>query len=140
MDAMDRDRLPSLVRALQAAGARFAYLFGSQASGRATDGSDIDLAAWFGRKDIAPWTIPGVDFETVDLVVLDDCPLELAGRVALSGKLLFEIDPAERVAWEATTRKIYSDEQPRISRARADFADGARRRGAEAESRSRGRS
>ena len=99
----------------------------------------IDLAAWFGRPDVEPWSIVGVDFETVDLVVLDTCPLELAGRVALTGKLLFEVDPAERVVWEATTRKIYSDEQPRIDSARADFVQGARRRGAEAEARSRGR-
>lgn len=58
----------------------------------------------------------------VDLLVLDDAPLELAGRVALHGQLLFELDPGERVAWQAGTRKIYLDERPRIERARADFA------------------
>jgi hypothetical protein len=39
----------------------------------------------------------------VDLLVLDGAPLELAGRVAVGGRLLFEDDPAERVRWEAMT-------------------------------------
>ena len=64
----------------------------------------------------------------VDLLVLDTAPLELAGRVAMHGVLLFEADAAERVAWQATTRKIYLDERPRVERARKDFVE-ARRRG-----------
>lgn len=31
-------------------------------------------------------------------------------------------DPADRVAWESQTRKIYLDERPRVQRARRDFA------------------
>jgi hypothetical protein len=49
-------------------------------------------------------------------------PLELAGRVALHGKLLFERHPSARAAWEATTSKIYLDELPRQNRAHRDFA------------------
>ena len=48
----------------------------------------------------------------VDLLVLDHAPLELAGRVAARGRLLFDDDPVSRVRWEATTRKIYFDELP----------------------------
>jgi uncharacterized protein YutE (UPF0331/DUF86 family)/predicted nucleotidyltransferase len=125
-------RLAELVAALRQAGARFAYLFGSGAEDPERPGSDIDLAAWFGRTDVAPWTVPGVDFETVDLVVLDTCPLDLAGRVATAGRLLYDDDPPARVRWEATTRKRYFDEQPRRDRARRDFVEGARRRGDEA--------
>jgi uncharacterized protein len=58
----------------------------------------------------------------VDLLVLDNAPLELAGRVAVSGRLLFEDDPIARVRWEAMTRKIYFDELPRITRAHREFA------------------
>ena len=58
----------------------------------------------------------------VDLLILDDAPLELAGRVALGGRLLFEDDQVARVRWEAMTRKIYSDERPRIARAHREFA------------------
>ena len=117
---------PELLAAqLGAAGARFAYLHGSQASGRAAAGSDVDVAAWFGRA-VDSWSVALPD--GVDLLVLDTAPLELAGRVALHGRLLLEVDPAERVEWEATTRKVYLDELPRRDQARRDFAQ-ARRRG-----------
>jgi len=53
----------------------------------------------------------------VDLLVLDGAPLELAGRVATQGRLLFDDDPSARVEWEATTRKIWFDERPRTERA-----------------------
>lgn len=129
MDPMDVTELDELVANLREAGARFAYLIGSRAEGTARDDSDIDLAAWFGRDDVAPWTIPGIDYESVDLVVLDTAPLVLAGRTATRGKLLFELEPAERVRWEATTRKIYFDEKPRLERARKDFVEARRRRG-----------
>ena len=112
---------------LLASGAVFGYLHGSQISGTATAASDIDVAAFFGAP-VDAWTVaPGLPGE-VDLLVLDTAPLELAGRVALHGRLLFERDAAARVAWEATTRKIYLDELPRRDRARRDFAE-ARRRG-----------
>jgi hypothetical protein len=65
----------------------------------------------------------------VDLVVLNGAPLELAGRIALHGRLLFESDPAARVVWEATTRKIYLDELPRLNRAHREFAEAVLRRG-----------
>jgi predicted nucleotidyltransferase len=123
--------LEDLTDALRRAGARFAYIFGSHADGTAKPRSDIDLAAYFGRQDVDPLTVDGVDFDRVDLVVLDGAPLELAGRVALHGKLLFEIDPAERVRWQALTRKIYLDEIPRMEQARKDFVAGARARASE---------
>lgn len=111
---------------LQAAGARFAFLHGSRVGGTATERSDLDIAAWFGRP-VDAWSVaadlPGV----VDLLVLDSAPLELAGRVAQAGRLLFDVDPAARVRWQATTRKLYLDEAPRRDRARHDFA--AARRG-----------
>ncbi|MBS9534138.1 hypothetical protein KIH27_11130 [Mycobacterium sp. M1] len=65
----------------------------------------------------------------VDLLVLNTAPLELAGRIALHGKLIFEQDPAVRVVWEATTRKIYLDELPRITRAHRQFAEAVLQRG-----------
>jgi len=58
----------------------------------------------------------------VDLLILDDPPLELAGRAAVGGRLLSDDDPVARVRREATTRKIYFDELPRITRAHREFA------------------
>ena len=118
-------RTAEAVEALRRHGAVFAYLHGSQAADTARPASDIDVAASFGRRGPQKFEIllpPGVD-----LLVLDDAPLELAGRVALHGTLLFETEPRARVVWEATTRKIYFDELPRITQAHREFADAVRR-------------
>jgi predicted nucleotidyltransferase len=120
--------LEELESALRRAGAHFAYVFGSHARGSAGPDSDLDLAAYFGNREVDPLDVDGVDFDRVDLIVLDAAPLELKGRVALQGRLLFELDPAERVEWEATTRKIYFDERPRLERAWQDFREATRRR------------
>lgn len=112
---------------MQQRGAVFAYLHGSRASGTAGRDSDADIAAYFDGH-------PPEAFEVllpvgVDLMVLNRAPLELAGRVALHGRLLFERNPGARVVWEATTRKIYLDELPRINRAHREFAEAVLRSG-----------
>jgi predicted nucleotidyltransferase len=108
------------VAMLRQAGARFAYLHGSRATDRYRPESDIDIAAYFGGQP--PQSFDILLPHGVDLLILDDAPLELAGRVAVSGKLLFEDDQIARVRWEAMTRKIYFDELPRITRAHREFA------------------
>ena len=83
------------------------------------------MAAWWGES--AP---PAFEVEVppgVDLLVLDGAPLELAGRIAMTGELLFDDAPVERVRWVATTRKIYLDELPRIERSRREFLEAVRR-------------
>lgn len=114
------------VAVLRDAGARFAYLHGSRATGTHRPGSDIDVAAYFG--DRAPQSFEILLPPGVDLLVLDRAPLELAGRVAAGGKLLYDDDPVARVRWEASTRKIYFDELPRIMRSHREFAAGVTRR------------
>jgi predicted nucleotidyltransferase len=100
-----------IVRRLRSAGARFAFLHGSRAAGTARSDSDVDVAAWFGAGAPAAYE---VDVPAgVDLCVLDSAGLELAGRVAQHGKLLFEDDPAARVTWQAQTRLMYLDEELR---------------------------
>jgi uncharacterized protein len=112
MSAMDDAESREIIDALRSAGARFAFLHGSRAAGTADDRSDIDVAAWWGSTERpAPWHVEGLD-EAVDLVVLDDAPLWLAGRIAQHGRLLFDDDPPNRVAWQADTRLRYLDELP----------------------------
>lgn len=108
------------VAVLRRAGARFAYLHGSRATGTHRADSDIDIAAYFGEQP--PRSFDLLLPPRVDLLVLDDAPLELAGRVAVGGMLLFDDDAVARIRWEAMTRKIYFDELPRITRSHREFA------------------
>lgn len=99
--------------ALRAAGARFAFVHGSRADGAgARPDSDLDVGAWWGQHAPRSWEVPVPAY--VDLVVLDDAPLWLAGRIAQHGRLLYDDDPPERVRWQADTRLVYLDEIPYI--------------------------
>lgn len=106
---------------LRAAGARFAFVHGSRAAGTARPDSDLDVAAWWGDRPPAPWDVEVP--HGVDLLVLDDAPLELAGRVAVHGRILFDDDPPARVAWQAQTRTIYFDEEWRQRWVRRTFLE-----------------
>lgn len=102
--------LAALHSALREAGAVFAFLHGSRVTGGATDRSDLDVAAWFGRR-VEPWDV--VLPPPCDLLVLDTAGLELAGRVAQYGALLLDDDPPVRVAWQADRSKRWLDEAHR---------------------------
>lgn len=108
------------MRTLRRHGAVFAFEHGSTVAGGARPDSDLDVAAYFGGD--APSSFEVLLPSGVDLLVLDTAPLELAGVVALHGRLLFEDDPPARVEWQAMTRKIYLDELPRIMRSHREFA------------------
>jgi hypothetical protein len=82
------------------------------------------VAAFWPGTAPAPWDVPVPN--GVDLLVLNNAPLELAGNIALQGELLFECDPAERVHWVAMTRKIWLDERPRFQRAHREFMEALR--------------
>src|SRR4051794_956916 len=113
------ERVDEAVNRLRTAGAAFAFQHGSTVSGGSRPDSDVDVAAWWPAQ---PPQAFEVDLPTgVDLLVLNTAPLELAGRIALHGRLIFDGDPAARVRWVATTRTIYADELPRLQRAHAEF-------------------
>lgn len=113
------------VDALRAAGARFALVFGSRSRGDHHAGSDLDVAAWWPSDPPHSWQVDVPD--GVDLVVLHEVPLELAGRIALEGSVLFDDDPPARVRWVAETRKIWLDERPRFEAAHREFLEHAAR-------------
>lgn len=122
---VDTTVLDDAVGCLRDAGALFAYLHGSQATGAATAESDIDLAAFF--PDPAPASFE-IDLPAgVDLLVLNGADLELAGRVAMDGTLVLEVDEVARVRWESRTRKIYCDELYRMERSRREFLEAVTR-------------
>jgi predicted nucleotidyltransferase len=95
---------------------RFAYLFGSQASGRPRPDSDVDVAVW-----LDPDTPPGERWELSlrlpellerasdvgpieAIVILNDAPLVLAGRVLRNCAVIYGIEEPARVRYETRTR------------------------------------
>lgn len=118
-------RAEAAISVLREHGARFALVFGSRVTGDHRPDSDLDVAAWWAED--APQSFEVLLPPGIDLLVLNHAPLELAGRVAMEGQLLFDDDPPARVSWVATTRKIYADELPRLMRAHREFAESIRR-------------
>lgn len=77
----------------------FAYLFGSQAEGKSTAISDIDLAVFIDKKitkserfDIRlrlSNDLSAMAGKGVDLIVMNDIPIQLAYEVIKHGKVIF---------------------------------------------------
>lgn len=107
VESVDLDRLAEVLRR---AGARFALVFGSRANGTAHPGSDLDVGVAFDRT-VDAWSIEVPD--VVQVVDLERLPLDVAGRVAVEGAVLLEVDRAARARWVADTRTRYFDEAPR---------------------------
>jgi len=114
-------RQDKAIAALRESGALFAYVFGSVARNEDTSESDLDVAALF--PEPAPQRFDVVMPSGVDLLVLNSAPLEIKGKIALDGALLFEDDEVARVRWESTTRKVYLDERYRIERSHREFLE-----------------
>lgn len=110
---------------------RFAYLFGSTASGENRPDSDVDVAVMFGPRgtllddavlhDRLAEAMPGTD---VDMLVLNSAPLWLrfravGGRVIISCAERERITDRERVEKEFLDFKPYYDEYLRATRDRA---------------------
>jgi len=104
------------------------YLFGSAARGTARAGSDIDLAVLFDAPPPRALSGPRLALEgeleralgtAVDLVVLNDAPVDLRTRVLRDGRLLLERSPSARIAFEVRTRNEAFDLEPVLTRYRA---------------------
>ncbi len=96
----------------------FAYLFGSRA--------DIAVlpASWLSaeqrgalRNRVAEIVEPAARTE-VDVVLLDETPLPLRGRILSQRQVLYSADEPLRVRWESLTGRMYAD-----SRIKLDLLD-----------------
>lgn len=100
-----------------------AWLFGSEARGEARPDSDIDVGVLFVDPPLRtllgqPWTLADelsrLTGRPVDLVVLNDAPVDLIHRVLRDGRLLLGHDSPERVRFEVRSRNEYWDILPYI--------------------------
>lgn len=99
------------------AGVVFAYLFGSQATGSAGPASDVDIAvyvrpgsdAFEQRLRLLGLAQTALGADNVDLIVLNDAPLSLAGRVLRTRRVLVDKDPRARHEYESLTARQFFD-------------------------------
>jgi predicted nucleotidyltransferase len=104
------------------------YLFGSAARHEARVDSDVDVAVLFHVSPRRTLDGPRLAIEgelertlgaPVDLVVLNDAPVDLRIRVLRDGRLLVDGDPSARIAFEVRTRNEAFDLEPVLTRYRA---------------------
>ncbi|MCE7869212.1 nucleotidyltransferase domain-containing protein [bacterium CPR1] len=95
----------------------FGYLFGSTARGEARADSDVDLAVALasGAPEDAFWQLlqrlDAAD-DRLHLLILDDAPPLLRQRVFRDGRLLFERNHNERLAFQVRSIREYCDLVP----------------------------
>ena len=109
-----------------------AYLFGSQVEGDVGPLSDYDLGVLLDHA--TPWPqirgqlnhslIDVLDTARIDLVLLNEAPVELAYAVIAQGKLLYQRDVATRVEYEARVMSLYGDYLPILRAQRRDILRG----------------
>ncbi len=102
---------------------RFAYLFGSLASGTANVLSDIDVAVFvdpvykhpscgYGYQGELIEELSSLLSQTVDVVILNKAPTLLKHQVISKGILIFTRRDAERREFHETTNRNYFDLKP----------------------------
>ncbi|MBC7359351.1 MAG: nucleotidyltransferase domain-containing protein [Desulfacinum sp.] len=116
MDAVDRiaeavrplaERTPNLTAV---------YVFGSTATGRATDKSDVDLAVLLDPDPGPDFDLLGFGVEVekalgnaVDVVVLNRAGEHLKYLVRRDGILIYDRDPRARKRFDRWSRRAYQD-------------------------------
>ena len=98
-------------------GVLFAYLFGSQSTGRAGPLSDVDIAVYLDdsvdaletRLALIDLVSRHVGSDRVDVVVLNSAPIALAGRVVESRRVILDRDPFARHRYESSIIRQFAD-------------------------------
>lgn len=95
----------------------FAYLFGSQSTGRSGSRSDIDVAVYLRdgvdlfetRLRLVGVLERALGTDAIDLVVLNTAPLSLAGRILTTRRVLVDQQPPQRHLYESLTARQFVD-------------------------------
>jgi predicted nucleotidyltransferase len=114
------------------AGLQLAYLFGSRVNGRESPQSDCDIALLLEtpspglerEEQIRHALCLSLHSDNIDMVVLNQAPIELAFVVIAEGKVLFQQDLASRVEYEADVLSRYYDYLPTLRSQREEILKG----------------
>jgi len=111
-------------------GVVLAYLFGSRVLDRSGPLSDYDFAVLYTLKphrkhiyELVHLLGKVVKTKHIDLVALNQSPVELQYHVIATGSLLYETNPAARVEFEAQTLSRYFDYLPILRQQRQEFLE-----------------
>ncbi len=115
-----RQRLGSFLASTDAV--QLAYVFGSQVEGKTGPLSDVDVGVLVESSSLDhPTTLRArlahevgaiLETDAVDLILLNQAPVELAYRVITQGERVYETDRAARVEYEAYVLGRYGDYLP----------------------------
>ena len=124
---MDIQFTESDEKRMRSIGVVAAYLFGSRAVGREGPNSDFDFAflmdrAGYRRGGDAHAALydlvtphckrASLENDVIDIVFLNDAPLELRSHVVRHGKLIFDDKPVDRARYEQKTMLLAADFRP----------------------------
>ena len=99
-----------------------AYLFGSQAKGKASEKSDVDIAVFLQeplsdslqiKLDLLQ-TLQEAGLDNVDLTILNEAGSVLKYQVVKHGQLLFEREKGNHKKFQIAAWKEYFDFQPTL--------------------------
>lgn len=93
-----------------------AYVYGSYATGKTTDLSDIDIAVllrkkgdWKKQLELIDNIAEALEIDDFDLVILNDCPPYMQYEVIAYGKMIYEKDHDERCDFQVRALQRYFD-------------------------------
>jgi predicted nucleotidyltransferase len=95
----------------------FAYVFGGLGRGERSPLSDIDVAVYLkdgteipqAKLDLIGQLIGALGTDDVDLVILNEAPLSLAGRIQQSARILMDNASSKRREYESLIRRMFAD-------------------------------
>ncbi|MBU4449879.1 MAG: nucleotidyltransferase domain-containing protein [Actinobacteria bacterium] len=105
-----------------------AYIFGSQLKGKTGPLSDYDFAVFLSQKPSFQFKyklknklLSILDSKQVDLVILNDAPIELKYNIIATGKVIFQKNSIVRTEFEADTLSKYFDYLPVLRAQKKDI-------------------
>lgn len=119
-----RDELSAKLEPIfRAHGVQLAYLFGSQATGKAGPLSDFDFGVLFRamlspaerfrrRLSLIAELMGELHAQHIDVVVLNDAPPAIRFKIIEHGQIIYNEDERARVRFEAKTMSEYFDTKP----------------------------